>query len=225
MKPSTLFKITHVLNRATAFFIQPIIMVTNIIMLIAGFVILLIFHNIDIAELAQQTTMLPEAAVWILRMLRSLGWVMMTNILCRLIVILHTLTKESANGYAYDTVWQRACEERHDDGSIAFTSMIHKTETEKYNTLIQYDSNGHVSMLEQSRFPNPERKELPHTYLDRVLFKDGYVHAIHTFDQHGNFIAERMIKRLDVDHTVNTNLTDTERLSNEPATLPQSPQS
>ena len=211
MKPNTLFKITNVLDRTTSLFIQPIIMVTNIIIMLIGFVILLIFHNIDIMELTEQTISMPEAAAWILRMLRSLGWVLIVNILCRLIMMLHTQTKESANNYAYATVLDRAYEDRRDDGSIGITGMIHQTETEKYDTVLKYDSEGRVCAVQQSKFSGPNHKEAPHAYRDQVFFQEGHVIAIHTVDEQGIFIADRMINRLDVDPTVNTNPTDTER--------------
>ena len=223
MKPSTLFKITHVLNRATSLFIQPIIMVTNIIIMLIGFVILLIFHNIDITELTQQTISMPDAAAWILRMLRSLGWVLIVNILCRLIMMLHTQTKESANNYAYATVLDRAYEDRRDDGSIVITGMIHKTETEKHSTTIIYDEEGRVCAVQQSKFSGPNHKEAPHTYRDQVFFQEGHVIAIHTVDEQGLFIAERVIQPLNTENTtVATDIPSTEHLSNEPSPLPQS---
>ena len=226
MKPSTLFKITNVLDRMTSFLIQPIITTTNVIIMIAGFVILLVFHNIDIAELTQQTTTLPEAAAWILRILRSLGWVMMTNILCRFILMLHTQTKQTTSNYAYATVLDRAYEDRRDDGSIVITGMIHKTETEKHSTTIIYDEDGRVCAVKQSKFSGPNHKEAPHTYRDQVFFQEGHVIAIHTVDELGLFIAERVIQPLNTENTENTtvatDIPSTEHLSNEPSPLPQS---
>ena len=223
MKPNTLFKITNVLDRTTSLFIQPIIMVTNIIIMLIGFVILLIFHNIDITELTQQTISMPEAAAWILRMLRSLGWVLIVNILCRLIIMLHTQTKQTASNYAYATVLDRAYEDRRDDGSIVITGMIHKTETEKHSTTIIYDEEGRVCAVKQSKFSGPNHKEAPHTYRDQVFFQEGHVIAIHTVDEQGLFIAERVIQPLNTENTtVTTDIPSSEHLSNESSPLPQS---
>lgn len=74
--------------------INVIIIITDMLLFIAAFLILLIFHNSDYAELIQQTK--DPIVILFFSLLRQMGYIMIVNILCRFIFTLYYQGREAS---------------------------------------------------------------------------------------------------------------------------------